>query len=192
MGRLSTAVLITFSAFLLVHAQSSDSSDGPNQPAGDSSIQTAEPAMTLERIEDVLLALDPNAQTNGSRFLLTVEDIQVFVITDVDNDRMRVMTPIRPREGISSAEMTRMMQANFDSALDARYAIAQDTLWSVFIHPFSPLEKNQLITAIGQVINLVTSYGTVYSGGALNFGGGDSEGINRQLIDRLLDKGKEV
>ena len=142
MARLAAALLITFSGFLLVYAQADDS---PNETENPQS-QSTEPAMTLERLEDILLALDPDAQANGSRFLVTIEDIQVFVITDVNNDRMRVMSPVRPQEGISSAEMTRMMQANFDSTLDARYAIAQDTLWSVYIHPLSPLEKNQLIS----------------------------------------------
>ncbi len=31
------------------------------------------------------------------------------------------------------------MQANFDTALDARYAIAKGALWSTFIHPLSDL-----------------------------------------------------
>lgn len=184
MIRLAAAILFTLSGFLLLYANASDS---PSKNE-----QSLEPAMSLERMEEILLALDPLATTNASSFMLTVEDVQVFVIVDINNDRMRAMTPIRPREGISSAEMTRMMQANFDSALDARYAIAQKTLWGVFIHPLSSLQKNQLISGIGQVVNLLRSYGTVYSGGALSFGGGDSEGLNRQLIERLLDKGEEV
>ncbi len=188
MIRLLTVIMMAFTSILLVHAQSSDS---PNEPEISVTV-SPEPAMSLARLENILVALDPQTQANGSRFLLTIEDIQVFVITDVANDRMRVMTPIRAREGIAAAEMTRMMQANFDSALDARYAIAQDTLWSVFIHPLSPLQKNQLISGIGQVVNLVISYGTVYSGGALNFGGGDSGGINRELIEQLQDKGQKV
>ena len=184
MIRLAVAILITFSCFQPVFAQESDS---PKELE-----QSLEPAMSLERMEQILLALDPDAQANESTFMLSIEDVQVFVVTDVGNDRMRVMAPIRPREGISSDEMTRMMQANFDSALDARYAIAQETLWSVYIHPLAPLQKNQLISGIGQVVNLARTYGTVYSGGALSFGGGDSDGINRELIERLLDQGEEV
>jgi hypothetical protein len=148
--------------------------------------------MSVERIDEILHALDPDTQSDGSRFLLTVEEVQVFVITDAVNDRMRVMTPIRPYEEISSSEMTRMMQANFDSALDARYAIARGMLWSVYIHPLSPLQKNQLISGLGQVVNLALTYGTVYSGGGLNFQGGDSAGINRRLIEDLLEKGEAI
>ncbi len=156
-----------------------------------SSEQTLE-LMSAERMGEVLRALDPDTQSDGTRFLLAIEDVQLMVITDAVNDRMRVMTPIRPYQEISSAEMTRMMQANFDSALDARYAIAQGMLWSVYIHPLSQLQKNQLISGIGQVVNLARSYGSVYSGGGLSFGGGDSDNLNRQLIEELLEKGEEV
>ena len=68
----------------------------------------------------------------------------------------------------------------------------RDRLWGVYIHPFAPLQKNQLISGIGQVVNLALTYGTLYSGGGLSFDGGDSEGINRQLIEELLEKGEEV
>ena len=85
-----------------------------------------------------------------------------------------------------------MMQANFDSALDARYAIARGTLWSVFIHPLEALQKNELISGLGQVVNLAQSYGTLYSGGALQYGGGDSGTLQRRLIDELLKKGEEI
>ena len=200
MVRLAVVLLMAVSGLVPVHAQDSESETSPERspelsqdlPQELSPGQSTEAAMTLERMEAILRALDPEATANGSQFMLTIEDIQVFVIADANNDRMRVMTPIRSQEGISSGELTRMMQANFDSALDARYAIAQNTLWSVFIHPLSPLEKNELISGIGQVVNLLRSYGTVYSSGALSFGGGDSDGINRQLIEQLLDKGEEV
>jgi hypothetical protein len=41
-------------------------------------------------------------------------------------------------------------------------------------------------------VNLAESYGTLYSGGALQFGGGDSGALQRQLIDDLLKKGQEI
>lgn len=157
----------------------------PDEPA-------SEQPMSLERMSDILLALSPDTQTDGSRFVLVLEDVRLFVITDVQSDRMRVMTPIRPYQEVSAEEMTRMMQANFDSALDARYAIAQGMLWAAYIHPLSPLQKNQLISGIGQVVNLARTYGSVYSGGGVTFGGGDSDDLNRQLIEELLEKGEEV
>ncbi|MEO0694373.1 MAG: hypothetical protein AAFY90_16035, partial [Pseudomonadota bacterium] len=82
--------------------------------------------------------------------------------------------------------------ANFDSALDARYAVANGRLWGVFIHPMRALERDQLISGIAQTVNIAKTYGTLYSGGAMQFGGGDSPGLQRQLIDRLLEKGQDI
>ncbi|MEM6577256.1 MAG: hypothetical protein AAF678_02075, partial [Pseudomonadota bacterium] len=100
--------------------------------------------------------------------------------------------PVRDTDDLSAEELTRMMQANFDTALDARYAIARDTVWATFIHPLRPLEKDQLISGLGQVVNLAQSYGTLYSGGAMSFGGGDSGALQRALIEELLKKGQEI
>lgn len=46
---------------------------------------------------------------------------------------MRVMIPINAADVLPPEELLRLMQANFDSALDARYAIANELLWGVFI-----------------------------------------------------------
>jgi len=102
------------------------------------------------------------------------------------------MVPIRSASDMTNEEITRVMQANFDTALDARYAIAQGRLWGVFIHPLSPLEKDQFISGVGQVVNLAKTYGSLYTGGAMSFGGGDSAPLQRQLIDRLLERGQEI
>ena len=163
-----------------------DAETAPLDPA------PAEPPMTLDTLGEIIATLDPQAQTNGRAWQMTIADTMVLIITDPDADRMRAMTPVRDASGITSEEMTRLMQANFDSALDARYAIAQGTLWATFIHPLSPLEKNQFISGLGQAVNLAKTYGTLYSGGALQFGNGDSGAIQRKLIDELLKKGEEI
>ena len=160
--------------------------DTPSEPV------PSEPAMTLETLGQIIAALDPEAKTNGAAWQMQVAGTMVFIITDEDADRMRAMTPIRKSAEISPEEMIRLMQANFDSALDARYAIAQGTLWATFIHPLSPLEKDEFISGLGQAVNLAQTYGTLYSGGALQFGGGDSSAIQRKLIDDLLKKGEEI
>jgi len=105
---------------------------------------------------------------------------------------MRAMVPIRSADGIEPAEMQRLMQANFDSALDARYAVAQGRLWGVFIHPLSPLQKDQFLSGIAQTVNVAKTYGTLYSGGAQVFGGGDSNGLYQKLFEDLKKKGEEI
>ena len=151
-----------------------------------------EPAMTYERLGNIIFALDPEAQPRGPGFELSIADVPVLVVTDLQADRMRAMAPIRPAQELSSEDLMRMMQANFDSALDARYAVANGMLWAVFIHPLSPLEKDQFISGLGQTVNVAKTYGTLYSGGGVQYGGGDSNDLQRLLIEDLLKRGEDI
>ena len=69
---------------------------------------------------------------------------------------------------------------------------ANGRLWSAFIHPLSPLEREQFISGVGQVVNLALTYGSLYSGGGMAFGGGDSGDLQRALIQELLKKGEPI
>ena len=153
---------------------------------------TPEPAMTMQRLGEIVLALDPDARVGGNTIEITVSDIPVLIVADAAADRMRAMTPIRSIESVPPEELLRMMQANFDTALDARYAVADGRLWAVFIHPLSPLERAQFISGLGQVVNLALTYGSLYTGGGMTFGGGDSNQIHRDLIEDLLKRGEPI
>jgi hypothetical protein len=154
--------------------------------------QEAEPPMTLERMARIVEAIDADANISGSAFELTIDDIPVLVVTDVTADRMRAMVPIRAADALDEAELRRLMQANFDTALDARYAVANGRLWSVFIHPFSSLETRQFISGLAQTVTAAQTYGTLYSSGGAQFGGGDSVPLQRQLLERLTERGQDI
>ena len=143
-------------------------------------------AMTPERMGELILRVDGDARLEGNTWLFLVEGLEAVVIFDAAADRMRIMIPIEPEDELEEGHLRRLMQANFDSALDARYAIAQGMLWGTFIHPLSTLTDEQFLVAIGQTVNVVTSYGTTYSSGLFIFGSGDSAEIERQrLIEEL-------
>lgn len=154
--------------------------------------QQAEPPMTVDRMAQIVLALDPQSEFTGSGFALTIDDIPVLIVMDPNANRMRAMVPIRSAEGMTPDEMLRVMQANFDSALDARYAVAQGRLWGIFIHPFRELERDQLISGIAQTVNVAKTYGTLFSSGAGQFGPGDSGDLQRALIEDLLERGQDI
>jgi len=179
------AVLLCALVALPLHAEEA----APTAPPEAAEV---EQSMTLERLNQIVTTLDAEAKTDGRVWQMQINGVPLLLITDPVNDRMRALSPVRGAEGLTPQELTRMMQANFDAALDARYAIANGTLWAAFIHPLSPLEKDQLISGLGQVVNLQQTYGTLYSGGALQYGSGDSQGLQRQLIDDLLKKGEEI
>ena len=148
--------------------------------------------MTLERLAGIVRAIDADVVAQGPTLQFSIEGIPVMIVADAGADRMRAIVPIASAEGLSADDLLRMMQANFDTALDARYAVANGRLWGVFIHPLSPLEKNQLISALVQTVNVARSYGQTYSGGAQVFGGGDSNGIYRELFEELKKKGEAL
>ncbi len=154
--------------------------------------QETEPPMSMARMIEIITALDPDAGPEGGGISFTIQDVPVLVFADPAMNRMRAMVPIRRVEGMTQEELARVMQANFDTALDARYAIARGQLWGVFIHPLKELERDQLISGIGQTVNIALTYGTVFHGGAAQFGGGDSIALQEQLLQDLLEKGQDI
>lgn len=160
---------------------------GPEADAGSSTASGR--SMTLTRLDELLNQLDQDLTREGPSWQLQFRDRLLLVVADGDADRMRIMSPVADSAGLDQEEMYRLLQANFDSALDARYAVAQGTLWSVFIHPLSPLTERQLASAIFQVYNTAATFGTVYSSGEFTYGGGDSNDELRELeeeLERLL------
>lgn len=151
-----------------------------------------EPPMNLTRLLEIITVLDPDVRVQGPTMAFTIDDIPVMVIGDAVADRMRAMVPIASAAGLSEADLMRMMQANFDSALDARYAVANGRLWAVYIHPLAPLQKDQFLSGLVQTITVARTYGTAYSGGGAVFGGGDSNGIYRKLFEELKKKGQAL
>lgn len=158
-----------------------------------SQMVVAEDAMTNRKIAELLDRLDVDVQGQDGLWRFLVNDVEVTIITDENADRMRIIAPVAETDELLANEYERVLQANFDSALDARYAIAKSVLWSAFIHPLSPLTDRQFIEGLGQVVNLVTTFGTSYHSGSAVFGGGDSRIIEEQeLIKRLIERGLAI
>lgn len=148
--------------------------------------------MTAERIAEILLDIDPDASVTPNGFEVSLDDIPVLVVLAPGADRMRALVPIASVEDVTSDELLRMMQANFDTALDGRYAIAQGRVWGVFIHPLASLEREQFLSGLAQVVSLAQTYGSLYTGGANVFGRGDSAEIYRNLFEDLIERGEDI
>lgn len=144
---------------------------------------TATAPMDNQRLAELLQQVDPEVSGDPGNWTLTVQDIPAYVITDEAADRMRILVPITNAADLDQAMLYRILQANFESALDARYAIAQDVVWSAFIHPLSPLTEDQLVSALAQTYNAALTFGESYSSGVFHFEGGD----NRQdIYDEIM------
>ncbi len=144
--------------------------------------------MTGQKLGNLIKQVDPDAVLAGNTWRFEAAGQVIAVVFDENADRMRIIIPITDADKVSEEQRTRMLQANFDSALDARYAIAQDLVWATFIHPLSPLTENEFLLGLGQTISAVETFGDSYSSGMFMFGAGDSAEIQQQEILDLLRK----
>lgn len=194
--RLSSAVIAAVAAFVLspafVSAQDAPYAEPEEENDSDTDEENAAAVAAAERLLEVVKSIDENAQFGPNGAVFEAGGATVTLIYDVNADRMRLVAPVASADGLAPEELMRLMQANFDSALDARYAVAQGVVWSVFLHPLSTLGGEEFGSGLGQTINLVATYGSTYSSGAFIFGGGDSMERQRELIEELKEKGRDV
>lgn len=99
----------------------------------------------------------------------------LLVITDSSANRMRIFTPVFEQTMVAEGQMEKMLEANFHSALDAKYSLYEGYVMSVFTHPLKELNKGQLVDAMRQVVILADTFGTTYQSTDMIFGGGQEE-----------------
>lgn len=126
-------------------------------------------AMTVERLEAILQGEASDLQGGEGQWQFTLDGQQVIVLADATSDRMRIVTPVTDATTLSVEQVEAMLVANFHSALDARYAVTDGTVVSVFVHPLASLQEADLRSGLRQVATLASNFGTSYSSGELGF-----------------------
>jgi hypothetical protein len=109
------------------------------------------------------------------------DDVTVYVISDVEHDRMRIMAPVGELRVKDASFLALLLRANFDRALDAKYALRNRELWAVFMHPLSTIVPDDLGTFVDQVVRLVKNTGTTYASSDLVFGVDDDERLDLEF-----------
>lgn len=135
--------------------------------------------MNLEELAAVIEREGEDVEGGDGAWEFSHDGVRMACLTDLHFDRMRVIAPIVHVEDLEDDQRDAMLEANFHTALDARYAFSGGVVYSAFIHPLSPLSEDQMQAAIFQVAALVRSFGADYSSGMLMFGPGD--GGDREL-----------
>lgn len=129
--------------------------------------------MNNQRIDGIIREYADNIEEESLGYWrYTYRGQVVLTITDEAHNRMRIICPIALSKDVNDQQLRVCMEANFDRALDARYAISGDYLWSAFIHPLTELTDSQFINALEQAVTLAANYGTTFSSGDLLFGDG--------------------
>jgi hypothetical protein len=103
------------------------------------------------------------------------QDIQVFVLSDDSHDRMRIMAPIGELKELDPKVLQLLLEANYDRALDAKYALRGKEVWSVSVHPLATLAPDDFASFLDQVVRLVKNTGSTYASSDLVFGAGQGE-----------------
>ena len=180
-----TASMITMAAWAFQDAvpdepETSPEAETPSTPSA---------GMTIDKLDIIVKRIDPEATRENNTWQFTLAERPVYIVADPAAGRMRVMSPVAQTSALAPGLLERMLQANFDAALDARYAIAQNLVWSIFIHPLGSLTERDLLSGTAQTVTAAINFGTSYSSGATVYGGGDTNGIlRRELLDELLKR----
>ncbi|MGH7731292.1 MAG: type III secretion system chaperone [Candidatus Eiseniibacteriota bacterium] len=102
------------------------------------------------------------------------EEVQIFVLSDDSHDRMRIMAPIGELKELEANVLKTLLEANYDRALDAKYALRGKEVWSVSVHPLATLAPDDFASFLEQVVRLVKNTGSSYASSDLVFGAAHS------------------
>lgn len=84
---------------------------------------------------------------------IQTEKVRLLIILSEDKSWLRILTPIASIMEAQSL-LVLLMEANFDTTREVRYALGQNVLWGVFHHNFSTLTREDFQSAISQMISL--------------------------------------
>lgn len=134
------------------------------------SVPTESETMTIRILQALINEVVQDLKGEPGQWRFTYAGVDMALLTSVAHDRMRIVAPVGPEAELTDQQRKRMLDANFHSALDARYASSNGMVYAAYIHPLSPLRREEVLSALRQVAQLVKTFGTTYSSGELSFG----------------------
>ncbi|WP_343486708.1 hypothetical protein [Allomuricauda sp. d1] len=127
--------------------------------------------MTPERLIEIIEQEADTMAHDNNQVRFMVNDGILICIYDENANRMRIISPIVEREKLGEEELLNALVANFHSALDVKYALSDEIIWSVYTHPLKELSEAQVVDAIQQVYAAALTFGKSYSSTNLVFPG---------------------
>ncbi len=127
--------------------------------------------MTAERLIAIIEQEADTLVGQGNQIQFTINEGLLMCIYDENANRMRIISPIVEREKLGEEELLNALVANFHSALDVKYALSDEIIWSVYTHPLKELSEAQVIDAIQQVYAAAITFGGSYSSTNMVFPG---------------------
>ncbi len=134
--------------------------------------------MRLEQLAELLERTVEDFRQSPTHWQFAHHDIPMACLIDQNFDRMRFIAPVTEVGELDDATKDAILEANFHTALDARYASSNGLLFAAFIHPLSSLDEPLARSALDQVASLVHTFGTHYTSGTLEFIGSQDDGLD--------------
>ena len=143
--------------------------------------------MQVSDLKSLINKVADSTQAEGNVIQFTYKERMLLCIYDENANRMRIISPIVERSALNEDQLLNALVANYHSALDVKYALSDEVIWSVFTHPLKELYEHQLLDAIDQVWNAAATFGTTYSSTNLVFPGNSKKRDNKPG-ERKLNK----
>ncbi len=150
------------------------------------SLNASSQNMTAAGLIEIIEKQADTVDVKGNSVQFVFKEAMLVCIFDENANRMRIISPIVALEKLEEEQLLNSLVANFHSALDVKYALSDEIVWSVFIHPLKELSEGQLIDAINQVHTAAITFGSTYSSTNLIFPGNSQKPKNAE--EKILKK----
>ena len=157
---LSAALVATLG--LIGCASTAPTHSQPPHPYGDRVVGVkapSTPGITFVGIDRLLRAGGHEVTRRGpGMWRVSIDKVLVMVLAE--DDRIRILAPIfalgqlDEEPGVRNALMMRLLQSNFERAVDARYAVYGGIVFATVTHPRLTLHADDLDGFLEQVVNL--------------------------------------
>ena len=128
--------------------------------------------MTTDQLDQLLRVRFESVESGDGQWKASAGEQEVVVVADRDSDRLRIMVPVAAVDRPDAGTFRLLLEANFLSTLDARYAIHNGILWALFLAPLAAVPEHLVDAAISQVLELARTTGSSYSASPVALGAG--------------------
>ena len=101
----------------------------------------------------------------GAGYLRTrVDGVDVYLISNPDTDRVQLIVAVPITEAVGVQHLVGMLNANFHPGLDARYALSDGVIYSIFTHRLATLTEEDFVAGYRQALDLAKRFDEVADG----------------------------
>lgn len=127
-------------------------------------------ASTATSIGELLTATAQEVAGSTGEWTALYRGERILVFAVETQGRMRIMAPVASVGDLARAELLVLLEANYGRALDAKFAVADGVVWTLFNRPMDGLGRDDFLDGLDQVVTLKKNYGTSYRSTDLTFG----------------------